>query len=371
MSNDSVPVLLYHHINYDKDILSTPPELFEEQLKFLQSEGYGSLSAEELGLFMTTGKKEFKKGVVITIDDGYLDTWVYAYPLLKKYGFKAIVFLVSWNVEEDEFLGFNLEDYYKGKIKKEMIPDCSANFIEENGMKKKLERRLCWEEVREMERSGVIDIEPHSKFHRKIYASDKITDFNRPKDKLSAWSLVKGDERLGTPDFERKPELANREFIADKQLRDMLAEYVVKNGYTEFFKKTNWKKELNEIVERYKKENDTNAIGKWETEEEQKKRIRFELEVSKGEVGWEVKKRCEVFSWPWGAYNETSLQIAKDVGFKYLFTTKPGSNAYGDSPYEIKRFGVWKKDLGWFKSRVKLYSNKMLAKAYGAIYRKV
>ncbi|WP_022670287.1 polysaccharide deacetylase family protein [Hippea alviniae] len=367
----SVPVLLYHHINYDDDVLSIPPELFEEHLKFLKSEGYVSITKEQLGEYLETGKKDWDKAVLITFDDGYLDTWVHAYPLLKKYGFNAILFLVTWTVEEDEFTGLNLEDYWSGKIPKERIPDCSSTYIKEHGCRIKMIRRLCWEEIRTMERSGIIDVQPHTKMHKKVYADSKIIGFNRPRDKHSAWQMVKGDERFGTPDFERKPELAAREFTADKELRDMLAKYVEDNGFVEFFKKPNWESELNQIVERYKKEKGSEEIGRFETEEEQASRIRMELEVAKGEVGYEVKKRCNAFSWPWGAYNDLSLKIAKEVGFKYLFTTKVGANSPGDSTYEIKRFGVWKKDLDWFKSRVRLYSNKMLAKTYSMVHRKI
>ena len=367
----SVPVLLYHHINYDDDVLSIPPELFEEQLKFLKEEGYISIGSEELCEYMKTGKKSFKKAVMITIDDGYLDTWVYAYPILKKYGFTATAFIVSWAVEEDEYLGFNLDDYYSGKITKDMLPKCGANLINEDERIVKLERRLCWREVREMNSKGIIDMQPHSKFHRKIYASDKMIGFNYPHDVHTAWYHIKGDERYGTPNFERKPELANRQFSVYEDLNDQLAQYVVDNGYIKFFEKNNWEKELYNIVDEYKKKNSVNTIGRWETDEEQYKRIKMELEVTKGEIGWETKKLCTTFSWPWGAYNDLSLKIAKEVGFKYFFTTKTGSNSYGDSCDEIKRFGVWKKDLGWFKSRIRLYSNKLLSKAYGAVHRKI
>ncbi len=371
MAQDSVPVLLYHHINYANDVLSISPELFEAQLKYLKEEGFESISKEALAEYMQTGKKSFKKGVVITFDDGYLDTWVYAYPLLKKYGFKAILFLVTWTVEEDEFVGFNLDDYYAGKITREKLPSCEATMVEDGGVIRKQERRLCWMEVRQMEESGVIDVQPHSKFHRKIYSSEQYNDFNRPRRFNSAWSMLNGDERFGTPNFERKPELANRKFTAFGDLRDELAEYVRQNGYLNFFNRHNWKEALERIVEAYKKRKGVQTIGNWESDEQMKQRIRMELEVSRGEIGWEVKKRCEAFSWPWGAYNELSLQIAKEVGFKYLFTTKPGSNSPGDSVYEIKRFGIWKKDLNWFKSRIRLYSNKLLAKAYGKVYRKI
>ncbi|WP_025209481.1 polysaccharide deacetylase family protein [Hippea sp. KM1] len=368
----SIPVLLYHHINYDDDVLSIPPELFEEHLKFLKSEGYEGITKEQLGQYLIDGKKSWKdKAVLITFDDGYLDTWVYAYPLLKKYGFQAMAFIVTWTIEEDEYCGFNLEDYWNGKIKKENIPNCSSTYSIEHGYKIKTVRRLCWEEVREMERSGIIDIQPHSKTHRKIYASDNIIDFNHPRDRLSAWTMIRGDERFGTPDFERKPELAAREFTADEELRNRLYKHVIDNGFIRFFKKPSWRDELFKIVEDYKKEKGSEKIGEFESEEEQRRRIKTELEVAKGEVGYEVRKICEAFSWPWGAYTPLSLEIAKEVGFKYLFTTKRGSNSPGDSPLEIKRFGVWKKDLDWFKSRVRLYSNKLLSKAYGAVYRKI
>ncbi len=371
MSNESVPVLLYHHINYEDDVLSISPELFEKQLQFLKEEGYTTITAQQLGEFMTTGKKDWDKAVMITIDDGYLDTWVYAYPLLKKYGFKATVFIVTWIVEEDEYLGFNLDDYYEGKISKDMIPKCNSNFVIENGVKKKLERRLCWREIRAMDATETIDIEPHAKFHRKVYSSDKITDFNHPKDKLSAWSDILGDERLGTPNFDRKPAFSHKQFTADQELRDRLAKYVIDNGYLNFFKDKNWKDRLMSIVEDYKKEKNTDIIGKWESDEEHIRRIKSALDVARGEIRYETNKNPESFSWPWGSYTDLSLKLAKEAGFKYIFTTKPGSNSYGDPIDEIKRFGVWKKDLDWFKSRVRLYSNKIISKAYGALYRKI
>jgi hypothetical protein len=36
-----------------------------------------------------------RKSIVITFDDGYLDNWVYAHPILQKYGMHAVVFVVT------------------------------------------------------------------------------------------------------------------------------------------------------------------------------------------------------------------------------------------------------------------------------------
>ncbi len=365
----SVPVLLYHHINRDDDVLSIPPELFEEHLRFLKDEGYVSILPEELCEFMITGRRNFRKAVVITFDDGYLDTWVYAYPLLKRYGFRAVLFLVTWTVEEDEFLGLNLEDYWKGRITADRLPVCESVYVDVDGYPVKTERRLCWAEVKEMERSGVFDVEPHSKRHRKVYSSNRVVGFNRPKRRNSAWCEVRGDSRYGTLDFDRSPELSSKEFIPDTELNNKLAEFVVEHGYLSFFERNGWEAELNRILENYIEEH--GSIGRFESDEEMKARIRMELEVVKGEVSHELRKQCDSFAWPWGAYSDVSLSLAREVGFRYMFTTKAGSNAPGGSCLEIRRFKVWKKDLGWFRRRIRIYSNKLFADAYSKLHGKI
>ena len=358
----SVPVLLYHHINYDNDVLSISPEVFEAQLKHLKQEGYVSIDDEELAQYMIDGKKNWQKAVVITFDDGYLDTWVWAYPLLKKYGFKALLFLVTWNVEEEESLGFNLDDVYSGKITMEKLPKCEAQFVLVDGFRHKQESKLCWSEVRFMDKSGIIKVLPHSKMHQKVYASDKIIGFNRPKEKLSFFGDVAGDKRYGTLEFDKKPEYAYNQFIPDKELNDILHKHVLDNGYLEFFKKENYAEELMQIVDRYKKEH--GKIGVFETENERYSRVLGELKLAKGELETEIRRKTYSFAWPFGAYDEVSIKAAKEAGFKYLFTTKIGANVVGENVLEIKRFRVWKSDINWFKMRLQMYSSPLVAKIY-------
>lgn len=358
----SVPVLLYHHINYDNDVLSISPETFEAHLKYLKEEGYVSIDDEELAQYLINGKKDWEKAVVITFDDGYLDTWVWAYPLLKKYGFKALLFLVTWNVEEEESLGFNLDDVYSGKINMEKLPKCEAQFAIIDGYKQKQESKLCWSEVRFMDKSGIIKVLPHSKMHQKVYASDNLIGFNRPREKLSFFDDVRGDKRYGTLEFDKKPEYAFNEFIPDRQLNDILHKYVVDNGYLEFFKREHYKEELEKIVSSYKQEK--GKIGVFETNNERYLRVLQDLKITKGELESEIKRKTVSFAWPWGAYDEISIKAATDAGFKYLFTTKIGANAIGGNVLEIKRFRIWKSDLSWFKSRIQMYSSSFLAKVY-------
>src|SRR5258705_11756361 len=88
----SIPILLYHHVSPDREIT---PQGFELQLRWLLDQGYRSLSLNEL-LPILTGKTEPQQpGFVLTFDDGYLDNWVYAYPILEKLKVKATIYLVT------------------------------------------------------------------------------------------------------------------------------------------------------------------------------------------------------------------------------------------------------------------------------------
>jgi peptidoglycan/xylan/chitin deacetylase (PgdA/CDA1 family) len=95
-----IPSLLYHRIAEvdevdDPSELSVLPALFEVQLKWLDDNGYKSMNLDELVHHYRHHLPIDPKTVVITFDDGYLDNYETAFPLLKKYGFTATIFLVA------------------------------------------------------------------------------------------------------------------------------------------------------------------------------------------------------------------------------------------------------------------------------------
>ncbi len=94
-----VPVLLYHHLYapeqqavYGNNPMALPVGVFAEQMKLLADNGYQTITADELYRFLTDGAPLPKKCVMVTFDDGYESNCVYAYPVLKQYGFKAVIF---------------------------------------------------------------------------------------------------------------------------------------------------------------------------------------------------------------------------------------------------------------------------------------
>ena len=79
---------------YRRDLSVTPAQL-EEQLQYLRSAGYTSISLRELTLALQMGYALPDKPVVLTFDDGYVDAYEHAMPLLLRYGFRGAFFVIT------------------------------------------------------------------------------------------------------------------------------------------------------------------------------------------------------------------------------------------------------------------------------------
>lgn len=127
-----VPVLNYHQINdTEHNSLTVNTKQFEAQMKYLAESGYTPITPAEM-LDAWEGKGTLpEKPVIITFDDGYLDNYNHAYPILQKYGLKATIFLIS--------------DYVS----------TYPNY-------------LTWADALEMQESGLIDFESHTLSHEEL-----------------------------------------------------------------------------------------------------------------------------------------------------------------------------------------------------------
>jgi len=88
-------ILVYHRIeNYQGGLhsLYTSPSFFDWQMRYLYRQGYQGVSLAELGAAIRQGQDIGRK-FAITFDDGYEDNFFNAYPVLKKYNFRATVFV--------------------------------------------------------------------------------------------------------------------------------------------------------------------------------------------------------------------------------------------------------------------------------------
>ena len=135
--NLEIPIFLYHHIVKEEseiqyDYMQTTEKTFEEQIRGLENLGYHFISYQDLIDYNNGQKKLYKKSCVLTFDDGCKDIYTNAYTILQKYNIPFTMFVVTNAVGAD---------------------GCAS-----------------WEELKEMQDSGLALIASHSTNH---------TEFNK------------------------------------------------------------------------------------------------------------------------------------------------------------------------------------------------
>ncbi|MFO1324286.1 MAG: polysaccharide deacetylase family protein [Burkholderiales bacterium] len=126
----TVPILCYHRFGTRNSKLNVTPAAFEQQMDYLARNGYTVVSMKRLARFLDGKEALPAKSVAITIDDGYRSSYEIAFPILRKFGFPATVFLYT------DFVGAS--------------------------------DALTWAQMKDMMASGLIEIQPHSKSHSNL-----------------------------------------------------------------------------------------------------------------------------------------------------------------------------------------------------------
>ena len=160
---DNIPVLMYHNTDYvfsDEQALSSiTPAGFKSHLEAFREHGYNAVTVKDY-IKYTEGEYSLPENpFIITFDDGYLSNYTYALPLLKEYDYKASVFVVtgSVGVSDIAFPHFN------------------------------------WQQAKEMQESGYIDIYSHTNSHTDLTTltpAQLTIEFRRSK--------IMIESRLGT-----------------------------------------------------------------------------------------------------------------------------------------------------------------------------
>jgi peptidoglycan/xylan/chitin deacetylase (PgdA/CDA1 family) len=226
----TIPVLTYHRFAQDCDSpLCMPATTFERQMKYLKDNGYHAITAEQLLAFLEYRQRVPEKSVFITMDDGYRSVYELAYPILRKYGFTATLFIYT-------------------------------SFVGASRM------AVTWEQLKEMQRSG-FTIGSHSVYH---------SDLSRPKE--------------------------------------------------------------------------------GETEREYLARITEELYGSKKIIDQHLGQNTYFFAYPFGYYDQRSIQTAREAGYKIAMSVKRGGNPFDANPLTLKRDQILKKDMQTFISRLKTFN---------------
>lgn len=186
----SVPVLMYHHVNPNMgDMITVTPEVFEAQMRYIKGAGYRTLCLDELASVIEGRLRPREKCTVITFDDGYLDNYAFAYPILKYYGLKAVVFIVTDWVEGASINKTVNKKTLMEDFRKKPPLHNETKELTEKGLYKKVS--IDWDMAREMQESGLIEFHSHTITHRRC---DKLTKEELTKELFESKKTI--EERL-------------------------------------------------------------------------------------------------------------------------------------------------------------------------------
>ncbi|MHC4525336.1 MAG: polysaccharide deacetylase family protein, partial [Planctomycetota bacterium] len=133
---DRIPILLYHRLIskataqagdvVDEEMIYVSYDTaFTEQMQYLKDAGYTTLDMDDYVAIRNGQKQLPDKPVIITLDDGYLSNYLYAYPVLRKFSQKATIFLAPQPNEYTVRSVEGMDSFLTG----EQIKEMSANNI--------------------------------------------------------------------------------------------------------------------------------------------------------------------------------------------------------------------------------------------------
>lgn len=266
-SGTIVPVLMYHHVTPAGGAINVSPDNFRDQLDWLRRHGYKSLDCRQFADHLA-GQAAPARSVLITFDDGYLDNYIHAWPLLQEYGFNAAIFLVTaW------------------------VGDGPA-------------RTLAG-----LQSQGQTPLPDHAESQRRIQAGDTDSVILR-------WSEI-------------------------EQMR--------KSGVCEFH-------------------SHTHTHTRWDLQQVDKNaHMREELTQSRASLTHNLGQVSDHLCWPQGYFDQDYVKIARELGFRHLYTTRAfGRNRPGSDPGSIFRFAVRNTSGASVGRRIQVAGNPLLAPVFNS-----
>jgi hypothetical protein len=236
-----------------------------------------------------------------------------------------------------------LEDVWRGK--------CEAHSLNAAGF-------LNWEEMREMEASGLVDIQSHAMTHTWYFGGPVIEDFYTPENAAEypwlAWNtrperkpfyLVEDQTEFvpwGYPILEHAKSLTVHRFVPDAEVVRRIVDHVDASGGRRFFTRDAWRSELLDVVVSAGGKN--GIPGAYETDKQREERIRAELADSKQLIEVQLDKRVDYICWPGGGNDPLVRRMARDVGYRaWTLGSKDQlekRNRPGSDPTCIKRMAT-------------------------------
>lgn len=303
-------VLMYHRIaapDTDPWELAVSPDHFEQHLKILKKTRQ-VIPLPQLVQEINNGSLPGKR-IAITFDDGYLDNYLAAKPLLEQYELPATFFVASLNIgKRAEFWWDELENIL---LETPVLPPKLDITIAGEPFQFNLEEeRNLTDQLRERHKSFAYEA---NSLRSLLY--------------LNLW------EKLTPMAYEDQQEVLGwiREWAGNSlQVRETYS-CMSTNQLTALAKS-----DLFTIGGH----TSTHPALAYHTKEKQ----RDEITSNKQFLECIAGKAIDLFAYPSGNYNVDTVEVLKELGFKGSFTTYSGSNYNREDAYRLKRLQVTNRD---------------------------
>jgi len=332
-----IPVLNYHSVSADPewlqigDRVSLTPSAFERQLAYLARHGYRSLFVSEVHALLAGfhNPESQVKHVALTFDDGYADNWIAAFPLLKKYGIKATIFVSTGFITDADGC-------------RPTTADVAPDALDWSGY-------LTWPELRAMQASGLVEVQSHGGSHTRVFTGSEVRGFvgpgkpnlwllwnNRPDIRTGWWNRLEDDRSLwGHPVFRQAPALAHRAYQPDPDAVANLMSWAGGAGGA-VFEGADWEQRLFE--EWHCERHAHGDRGRLEGREEYEQRVEADLGESRRILEREMGVTVNVLCWPENGFSEEGEQMACRTGYLATVSNRHNSrNVAGEAPESIVR----------------------------------
>lgn len=161
MAGPNVPILMYHFIGNNpnpqdkaRDTLSVSPDKFEAQMEYLSKNGYTPISLNTLYGIFNKQTASPAKPVILTFDDGYIDFYTTAFPILRRFQFNVVSFIAT---------GLIGQGYY-----------------------------MNWDQIKEIHSSGLVTFEAHTVNHTNLVSLNSASLIKQLQDSKNVLSSQTG-----------------------------------------------------------------------------------------------------------------------------------------------------------------------------------
>ncbi len=308
--------LAYHDVSESLGVDETDAVTLRNlatQFDWFRDQGYRVISIDDV-LAAHRGERPLPpRAVLLTFDDGYASLYTLVFPLLRAFNYPAVVGIVGSWIEPPE--GTRLGDAAGGPPR---------------------HRFVSWEELREMRRSGLVEIASHSYgLHTVITGNVEGTRYPAAVTRAYTPRSYRGD--IAHPGYRSSVISAQRQPTPQLWYGDVLQ--LLASPYSRFVELA---RRLAGAAIDYGYDPRT---GRYEDEAEYTERVRADLARNSALIEARVGVRPRVMVWPYGRYNEVAVEVARAVGMPITMSMDPERSDARDISRIARYYPVRSADL--------------------------